>query len=82
MPPEFEKELRNLYLSLNELLNHFWRAFPLNTPDAEAKAIQMHETLQRFQMVKVKPFEVRIRSHKRVAFLVYSIVLLTGSLYA
>lgn len=64
VPPDFEKDLRNLYLSLNELLKHFWGAFPPNTPDSEAKAIRMHETLQRFQMAKLKPFEVRIRSQR------------------
>lgn len=58
MPPENQKELRNLYLSLCELLKHFWHSFPPTTPELEAKAIRMHEALQRFQMARLKPFEV------------------------
>lgn len=58
MPPEVQKELRNLYLSLCELLKHFWHSFPPTSPEMEAKAIRMHEALQRFQMARLKPFEV------------------------
>lgn len=58
MPPDIEKEIRNLYLSLLELLKHFWKCFPPTTPQLEAQAIRMHETLQRFSMAKLKPFEV------------------------
>lgn len=60
MPPDIEKEIRNLYLSLLELLKHFWKCFPPTTPQLEAQAIRMHETLQRFSMAKLKPFEVSI----------------------
>lgn len=59
VPPSVEKELRNLYLSLSELLKHFWNSFPPTTPECEAKAVRMHEALQRFQMAKLKPFEVK-----------------------
>lgn len=59
VPPDVEKDLRNLYLSLNELLKHFWHSFPPTTHECEAKAIRMHEALQRFQMAKLKPFEDR-----------------------
>lgn len=58
VPPDVEKDLRNLYLSLAELLKHFWSAFPPTNPDLEAKAIRMHEALQRFKMAKLSPFEV------------------------
>ncbi|XP_055304699.1 general transcription factor IIH subunit 1 [Sitodiplosis mosellana] len=57
VPPSIEKELRNLYLALSELLRHFWRSFPPTTPDLEAKVGRMHEALQRFAMVKLVPFE-------------------------
>jgi len=60
VPPDVEKELRNLYLSLSELLKHFWSSFPPTTPECESKVIRMHEALQRFQMAKLKPFEVKI----------------------
>lgn len=52
-----EKELRHLYLSLNELLKHFWHAFPPVSADAEATVQRMHEAIRRFQVAKVKPFE-------------------------
>lgn len=51
--------MRNLYLSLLELLKEFWKCFPPTTPQLEAEATRMHDILQRFAMVKLKPFEVR-----------------------
>ncbi|XP_019890265.1 general transcription factor IIH subunit 1 [Musca domestica] len=59
VPPDFEKDLRNLYLALSELLKHFWHCFPPTTQDLEAKAVRMHEALQRFKMAKLQPFEDR-----------------------
>lgn len=59
VPPDIEKEIRNLYLSLLELLKHFWKCFPPTTPQLETQATRMHETLQRFSMAKLKPFEER-----------------------
>ncbi|XP_055839241.1 general transcription factor IIH subunit 1 [Episyrphus balteatus] len=59
VPPDVEKELRHLYLSLSELLKHFWSAFPTTTPELETKAVRMHEALQRFKMAKLSPFENR-----------------------
>lgn len=58
MPPDFEKDLRNLYLALSELLKHFWHCFPPTTQELENKALKMHEALQRFKMAKLQPFEV------------------------
>lgn len=59
VPTDFEKEMNHLYLSAGELLKEFWSSFPLANADLEAKAVRMHETLQRFSMTKVKPFEDR-----------------------
>ncbi|XP_055596221.1 general transcription factor IIH subunit 1 [Uranotaenia lowii] len=59
VPPDIEKEIRHLYMSLLELLKHFWKCFPPTTPQLEADALRMHQTLQRFQMAKLKPFEER-----------------------
>lgn len=59
VPIDFEKELNNLYLSAGELLKEFWSSFPPTNSDLEAKAVKMHETLQRFNMSKIKPFEDR-----------------------
>lgn len=58
VPPDFEKDLRNLYLALSELLKHFWHCFPPTTQELENKALKMHEALQRFKMAKLQPFEV------------------------
>lgn len=57
VPQSIEKELRNLYLALSELLRHFWRSFPPTTPELETKVMRMHEALQRFAVVKLAPFE-------------------------
>lgn len=57
VPPNIEKELRNLYLALSELLHHFWNSFPPTTPELEAKVVRMHEALQRFAAAKLGPFE-------------------------
>ncbi|XP_017835854.1 general transcription factor IIH subunit 1 [Drosophila busckii] len=59
VPPDFQRDLRNLYLSLLELLKHFWNCFPPTTEELEAKLQRMHETLQRFKMAKLVPFENR-----------------------
>lgn len=60
VPPSIEKDLRNLYLALSELLRHFWRSFPPSTPELEVKVIRMHEALQRFAVVKLAPFEENV----------------------
>jgi transcription initiation factor TFIIH subunit 1 len=59
VPQDYEKELNNLYLSAGELLKEFWSCFPPTNPDLEAKALKMHETMQRFNGAKIKPFEDR-----------------------
>lgn len=59
VPLDFEKELNNLYLSAGELLKEFWSSFPPTNADLEAKALKMHDTLQRFNVAKIKPFEDR-----------------------
>jgi transcription initiation factor TFIIH subunit 1 len=59
VPVDFEKEMNHLYLSAGELLREFWSSFPPTNSDLEAKAVKMHETLQRFNMTKIKPFEDR-----------------------
>lgn len=46
-----------MYLSLNELLKHFWHAFPPLTADNEATLQRMHDAIRRFHVAKVKPFE-------------------------
>lgn len=59
VPIDFEKEMNNMYLSASELLREFWSSFPPTSADLEAKALKMHDTLQRFNMSKIKPLEDR-----------------------
>ncbi|XP_063225704.1 general transcription factor IIH subunit 1 [Bacillus rossius redtenbacheri] len=60
VPADLEKELGNLYVSLCELLRHFWACFPPTSPGLEEKAVHMHEALRRFQSARFKSFEDRI----------------------
>lgn len=64
VPAHAEKELRNLYLALSELLRHFWHSFPPTTPELESKAVRMHEALQRFEVARLHPFEVNYNISK------------------
>ncbi|XP_059486526.1 general transcription factor IIH subunit 1 [Neocloeon triangulifer] len=59
-PADIEADLKTLYLSICELLRHFWACFPPTTPQLEEKATTMHETLHRFHAAKLKPFEDRV----------------------
>jgi transcription initiation factor TFIIH subunit 1 len=60
LPADIDADLKTHYLSVCELLRHFWACFPPTTPQLEEKAISMHETLHRFHAAKLKPFEVRM----------------------
>ncbi|RZC33328.1 general transcription factor IIH subunit 1 [Asbolus verrucosus] len=60
VPSDIENEVRNLYLALCELLSHFWKCFPPNTPNLEQKAVKMHEALHRYHTAKLKPFEDKL----------------------
>lgn len=60
VPVDIEKEINHLYMSACELLREFWSCFPPTNQDLEAKAVKMQETLQRFNMSKIKPFEDRV----------------------
>jgi len=56
-PASVQADLRQLYYSLCELIRHFWSCFPPTTPELQDKAHKMYETLQKFQSMKVRPFE-------------------------
>ncbi|XP_050441837.1 general transcription factor IIH subunit 1 [Adelges cooleyi] len=60
VPATVEKDLRQLYISLGELLRHFWSCFPVTTPALEEKLVKTHESLHKFQNAKIKPFEDQI----------------------
>ncbi|XP_037950791.1 general transcription factor IIH subunit 1-like isoform X2 [Teleopsis dalmanni] len=59
VPPDFERDLRNIYLSFQELLRFFWSNFPPNSIEQEEAVVQHHEALQRFKQAKLVPFENR-----------------------
>ncbi|XP_023016096.1 transcription factor B1 [Leptinotarsa decemlineata] len=60
VPADIEKEVRNLYLALCELLHHFWHCFPPTSSNSEVKLVKMHEALNRFHTAKLKPFEDKL----------------------
>jgi len=59
-PLSVQSDLRQLYISVCELIRHFWDAFPPTTPELAEKARKMFETLKKFQAMKVRPFETEI----------------------
>lgn len=52
LPNDLQKELKQLYASLSEILRHFWAAFPPSTPQLAEKANRMIDALHRFNQVK------------------------------
>lgn len=48
---DLQKELKQLYASLSEILRHFWAAFPPSTPQLVEKANRMVDALHRFSQV-------------------------------
>ncbi|XP_023328908.1 general transcription factor IIH subunit 1, partial [Eurytemora carolleeae] len=59
-PVSVQADLRQLYSSLCELIRHFWSSFPPTTPELQEKAKKMYDTLQKFQSMKVRPFEKEV----------------------
>ena len=59
-PLSVQSDLRQLYISVTELIRHFWDAFPPTTPELAEKARKMFETLKKFQAMKVRPFETEV----------------------
>ena len=50
---ELQKELKQLYGSLSEILRHFWATIPPSTPQLIEKANRMVDALNRFSQVKI-----------------------------
>jgi len=59
-PLSVQTDLRQLYTSVCELIRHFWDAFPPTSPELAERARKMYETLQKFQAMKVRPFETQV----------------------
>ena len=67
-PQEVKKDLAALYSSVGVLMRHFWPCFPPSTPALQEKAAKMHDTLKRFQQVKLRPFENELaRNYTRMS---------------
>lgn len=60
VPLEIEKEFRSLYLTICELLRHFWACFPPTTPTLEEKLVRMYDALRKFHQTKLIAFENKI----------------------
>jgi len=59
-PASVQADLRHLYSSLVKLIRQFWDTFPPTTPELAERAKKMYETLQKFQAMKVRPFETEV----------------------
>ena len=59
-PASVQADLRQLYISVCELIKHFWDAFPPTTPDLAETAKKMLDTLQNSQPMTVRPFETEV----------------------
>ena len=58
VPSDLQIELRNLYISMCELLRHFYACFPPTTPQLEEKVVKMYEAINRFHATRLTPYEV------------------------
>ncbi|XP_026291507.1 general transcription factor IIH subunit 1 isoform X1 [Frankliniella occidentalis] len=62
VPSDLQLELRNLYISMCELLRHFYACFPPTNPQLEEKVVKMYEAINRFHATRLTPFEDRVRA--------------------
>ncbi len=59
-PSVIHQDLKHLYVSVSELLRHFWACFTPMPPTSSQlieKVKKTHETLKKFELVKLRPFE-------------------------
>nr|CAG4642444.1 EOG090X04EN [Evadne anonyx] len=57
---ELQKELKQIYGSLSEILRHFWATIPPSTKQLMDKATHMVDALHRFNQAKLSPFEQKL----------------------
>lgn len=60
VPQAIQEEMQTIYVSLSELLRHFWSSFPPSTPHIEEKIHRVHETIERFQKTQVNAFKEKV----------------------
>uniref|UniRef100_A0A673JJ14 General transcription factor IIH subunit 1 n=1 Tax=Sinocyclocheilus rhinocerous TaxID=307959 RepID=A0A673JJ14_9TELE len=61
VPTDVQSELKHLYTAAGELLRHFWSCFPISTPFLEEKVVKMKSNLEKFQVMKLRPFQEKIQ---------------------
>nr|CAG4649250.1 EOG090X04EN [Scapholeberis mucronata] len=57
---DLQSELKQLYVSLSEILRHFWAAFPPSSPQLVEKVTRMVDALHRFNQAKLSPYEQKL----------------------
>ncbi|CAF0777193.1 unnamed protein product [Adineta steineri] len=60
VPQNIQEEMQTIYVSLSELLRHFWSAFPPSSPQIEEKIHRVHETIERFRETQVNSFKEKV----------------------
>ncbi|CAF1041183.1 unnamed protein product [Adineta ricciae] len=60
VPQTIQEEMQTIYISLSELLRHFWSSFPPSSPAIEEKIHRVHETIERFRDTQVNTFKEKV----------------------
>ncbi|CAF5171101.1 unnamed protein product [Rotaria magnacalcarata] len=60
VPQNIQEEMQTIYVSLSELLRHFWSSFPPSSPLIEEKIHRVHETIERFRETQVNAFKEKV----------------------
>lgn len=64
--------MKGLYVSICELLRHFWSCFPPTTPELESKFEIMKDTLEGFQQNKIASFRDRLYRDSSTYHVIYN----------
>ncbi|UJR22838.1 hypothetical protein I4U23_025868 [Adineta vaga] len=60
VPQAIQEEMQTIYISLSELLRHFWSSFPPSSPQIEEKIHRVHETIERFRETQINAFKEKV----------------------
>ena len=60
VPQTIQEEMQTIYVSLSELLRHFWSSFPPSSPQIEEKIHRVHEAIERFHKTQVNAFKEKV----------------------
>ena len=76
---DLQKELKQIYGSLSEILRHFWATIPPSTPQLLEKANRMIDALQRFDQVTItNQFNIQVFNTEFKQFFLMKIKNQTG----